>query len=161
MCVFLVSLNYFRAVAILIIVAGHRYGLVGITNDTFTGGLGNYHKIPFIYPGIDIMLFQKIALSLFFMVWLHRFEETAVKSLDAIAETSFGILFLHGYLIYITDNIINNIGVNTLAELSYIEQLPLWFILSLVTATFMLISVFIVTSLKKAIPKHSRYLTGY
>jgi hypothetical protein len=129
--------------------------------ETFTGGLGNYHKMPFIYQGIDIMLFQKIALSLFFMVWLHRFEETAVKSLDAIAATSFGIFFLHGYLIYITDNIINNIGVNTLAELSYIEQLPLWFILSLVTATFMLISVFIVTSLKKAIPKHSRYLTGY
>ncbi len=62
-------------------------------------GYGNYHKAPFAYGGVDILLFQKIILCVFFLVFLKRFEDREIKPLGFLARASFPIFFLHPFVI--------------------------------------------------------------
>jgi hypothetical protein len=125
------------------------------------GMQGNYHKSAFSFNGIDIMLFQKLTLSLFFMVWLHRFEKTSIKILEIIAATSFSIFFLHGYLISLTKREFHHLGISSLNAFTKTLYLSSWLNLALIVVTFVTISSLIAISLKKWIPEYSRYLTGY
>jgi hypothetical protein len=122
---------------------------------------GNYHKAAFTLNGIDIMLFQKIILSLFFMVWLHRFEKTSIKIIEIIAATSFSIFFLHGYLISLTKREFEHLGISSLEAFTKTLHFSSWLNLTLIVITFVMISSLIAIGLKKAIPEYSRYLTGY
>lgn len=129
--------------------------------ETVTGHNGNYHKEPFLLNGIDIMFFQKITLSLFFMIFLHRFENSSNNLLNKIAATSFGIFFLHGYLIYILSRYFSNTNIVNITDLVQAGQLSSWFILITITAVFVTISSMVVLTTKNITPKYSRYLTGY
>jgi fucose 4-O-acetylase-like acetyltransferase len=61
---------------------------------------GNLQKAPFDYNGIDIALVQKMTLCVFFMVFLHRFEDREWLIPKQIAASSFSIYFLHGWFIF-------------------------------------------------------------
>ncbi len=116
------------------------------------GRVGSYQKAPFLYLGIDILLFQKLALCLFFMVWLHRFEAFTFKPLNVIASTSFAIYFTH---------------VLILPHMAKIQNLPNlgtsspWLIYPFVTVGTILCALGFAVTVKKLLPNHSRYLIGY
>jgi probable poly-beta-1,6-N-acetyl-D-glucosamine export protein len=55
----------------------------------------NFHKNPLEITVLDINIIQKSLLCLFFMVWLHRFENRSFPYLNKLAEASFAIYFLH------------------------------------------------------------------
>jgi surface polysaccharide O-acyltransferase-like enzyme len=61
---------------------------------------GNLQKGPLEFNGVDISLLQKMALCVFFMVFLHRFEAFDSRLLKQLAASSFSIYFLHGWFIY-------------------------------------------------------------
>tara|TARA_R110001583_G_scaffold5139_4_gene28354 strand:- start:96 stop:1163 length:1068 start_codon:yes stop_codon:yes gene_type:complete len=125
------------------------------------GHVGNYHKPPFDIQDIDIMLFQKILLSLFFMVWLHRFEGTSHQLLDSVAAKSFTIFFLHGYILFTLQRVLSHMQFNDLAAIfndgSYIS----WIIWMITVAMIVFISMYIAFVVKFVAAKNSRYLIGY
>ena len=61
---------------------------------------GDIQKPPFVLAGIDLNLLQKLALSLFLMLFLHRFEDVEIPPLQLLAASSFAIYFLHGWFIW-------------------------------------------------------------
>lgn len=149
------NLMYGREVYLLLIAIylAAFEGLIGMQ--------GNYHKNAFALNGIDIMLFQKIILSLFFMVWLHRFEKTSSKIMEVFASTSFSIFFLHGYLIAITEKEFRHLGINSLNQLFNEPQVYSWLNLVLIVLVYVIICSIIAIGINKLIPKYSRYLIGY
>lgn len=70
--------------------------LSAITHVYLYGTYDNLTKCnPYIYTCLDIALIQKLFLSLFFMVFLHRFEDAKWGILKIIASASFALFFLH------------------------------------------------------------------
>jgi surface polysaccharide O-acyltransferase-like enzyme len=120
--------------------------------QVFIGKIGNYHKEPFFFNWFDLMIIQKIILCLFFMIFLHRFENSKNKLLDIIAENSFGIFFLHGIFIRIIFEIKEILDFSFPSNLFAIYLLIalLVFSLSLITTVF----------IKRIFPNYSRYLVG-
>jgi uncharacterized membrane protein YozB (DUF420 family) len=116
------------------------------------GDIGNYHKDMFIYDGIDLMLIQKIMLCLFFMVWLHRFEDHRNIVLDTLAETSFAIFFLHGYAILVIERLQPMLAVPS--------DLQSFYYLFLVIPVIVACTVSAVMA-KRIFNGSSRYLIGY
>ncbi|MEL6938792.1 MAG: acyltransferase [Cyanobacteria bacterium J06598_1] len=115
------------------------------------GRVGSYQKAPFLYEGIDMMLFQKLALCLFFMVWLHRFEKVNSKLLNIIASTSFAIYFTHIFTLYTVTYVLTQLNISGSP----------WALFLLVTAASILLSVGLALGIKKLLPNYSRYLVGY
>jgi probable poly-beta-1,6-N-acetyl-D-glucosamine export protein len=72
---------------------------LALVQALYTSTVGNPHKNFFAFGIPDISLFQKGFLSLFFMVFLHRFEEKSLKVLVFLASASFAIYFLHPHFI--------------------------------------------------------------
>ena len=118
----------------------------------YIGVVGNYHKDPFAYKGIDLMIFQKIILCLFFMVWLHRFEKINNKYIHTLAATSFTIFFIHPLLFFILD--ITKWGMGIPADIA-------WVLFPFVVSIVILICIGIGLGVKKLMPKYSRYIIGY
>lgn len=116
------------------------------------GRLGSYQKAPFAYEGIDILLFQKLALCLFFMVWLHRFEKVTSKPINIIASTSFAIYFTHSFLLWL-------ISATKKANDIRIDSPWLWY--PFVTVGMILVCMLVAMTMRKLLPKHSRYIIGY
>lgn len=116
------------------------------------GNVGNYHKEIFVYDGIDIMLLQKITLCLFFMVWLHRFENIQNTVLDILAKTSFAIFFLHPYMIFL----IAGLQPTVMAPIGFEAVYYLALIIPV-------IAICIASALlaKRILQSSSRYLIGY
>ncbi|MDO5675795.1 MAG: acyltransferase [bacterium] len=65
---------------------------------TYTGA-GSMHAPPFAWNGLDINILQKLLLSLFFMLYLYRFENKDIPLLSALAQASFAIFFIHCWII--------------------------------------------------------------
>jgi len=63
-------------------------------------------KDPFKFTIIDINIIQKSILCIFFMVWLHRFEQIKIPLLNKIAEASFAIYFIHSIILTIVKHAI-------------------------------------------------------
>lgn len=63
--------------------------------EAVSGVSGNYFKPMLQAGGVDLMLLQKLCLCLFMLSFLRRFENMRSKSIDALADTSFAIFFLH------------------------------------------------------------------
>ena len=120
--------------------------------QVIVGEDGTYMKLPLEYNGIDIMIFQKLLLSLFFMIWLHRFETKKITVLALIASSSFGIFFIHCLLI------IAFIKIKSYFGFSFPPNNPLIYIAAITCIT--LISFLIVKVIQKIAPKHSRYIIG-
>ena len=111
---------------------------------------GNLQKPPFEFNGVDISLLQKMALCVFFMVFLHRFEDFDSRLLKQLAASSFSIYFLHGWFIFglwaIRDFYI---GIGGLHLLLPISAMVIW--LSYATAL----------RVRKRFPERSRMLIGW
>ena len=116
------------------------------------GRFSSYQKPPMVYDGIDIMLFQKVALCFFFMVWLHRFEHVNSKYINVLASTSFAIYFTHGFFMQI---------VRAAVAAFDIEFYSPWLWYPVVTLGMIGACLLVAISLKKLLPNHSRYIIGY
>ncbi|MEP2280850.1 acyltransferase [Maribacter sp.] len=121
--------------------------------QTYFEIVGNNSKSFFSYEGIDTILPQKIFLCLFLMIWLHRFEENKNKFVMLLANTSFAIYFLHGYVLRLLYIIKEQLGINEFSK-------P---ILSFLISLFLLISISILVAIifKKIFKNKSYYFTGY
>jgi len=116
----------------------------------YTGHNGNYHKEPFIYSGIDFMFFQKISLSLFFMVWLARFEHVKNKVLHTLASTSFAVFFMHPFILWV------------LNKFTHVFQTGApWFVFMVIVLFVIGICICIAKLARALLPKASKYLIGY
>ncbi|WP_373018192.1 acyltransferase [Thiomicrorhabdus sp.] len=74
--------------------------LLAVFQAVFLNNVGNFMKAdPFEYAGIDVILLQKIFLSLFFVALLSRYEDRESVLLKKLADMSFAIFFLHGVVI--------------------------------------------------------------
>lgn len=118
----------------------------------FSGKLGNSHKAPFTFGGIDLMAIQKIFFCLFFMVYLNRFEKYKFKLLKIIAANSFGIYFIHGILISVIWLIKSKLAFSFTSNsfTIYLLLTTLVFFLSLITTLIV----------KRIFPKYSKYIVG-
>lgn len=116
------------------------------------GLIGNYHKLPFNFNGIDLMIIQKASLCLFFMVWLHRFEDKEFKILEVLASTSFGIFFIHGFVIFFMRKLQIKFGL--------IISFNFWLSYVMLVVIVILISLSITLFLRKLFPKRSVNIIG-
>lgn len=116
------------------------------------GQLGNYHKDPFSFNGVDLMLIQKIVLCLFFMIFLHRYEHSKSKFLDIIAANSFGIFFLHGIIIQAFYEL------KLLLHYSFTSNSVLLYLL--IASLVFCLSLAITLGIKHSMPKYSKFLIG-
>lgn len=66
---------------------------------TWQNRFGNYHKPLLEWGGVDLMVPQKVAMCLFFYVFLRRFDHSHNRLLSLIASTSFAIFFIHPWVI--------------------------------------------------------------
>lgn len=125
------------------------------------GDVGNYHKPPFDIQSIDIMLFQKILLSLLFIIWLHRFESTSHQLLDTITANSFTIFFLHGYILFALQRVLSHMQFYDLTAILKDGHHIKWLIWMITVAIIVLMSMCIAFVVKFVAAKNSRYLIGY
>ncbi|BCR03564.1 acyltransferase [Desulfuromonas versatilis] len=109
---------------------------------------GNFHKAPFAWGGIDIILFQKILLCLFFLVFLKRFEGRTIKPLGFLAKASFPIFFIHPFII---DLILTRQA----------SQQP-WpkFNFPLTVLAVTLGSILLAVAIRRLVPRYSRRIIG-
>lgn len=114
------------------------------------GHVGNYHKSPFSFNGVDILYFQKLFMCFFLLSFLNKFEAYNNNYLHLLASTSFTIFFLHPFLIYA----ISKVNPDFLQHESWLMYIALVLVIVCVS-----IAVAVIT--KKIIPKYSRYFTGY
>lgn len=127
------------------------------TFNVWNGDIRNSHKEFFVYSGFDFVLFEKLFLSLFFMVFLHRFEKVQIKFLKYIAAVSFSVFFLHGYLIDISERYSDYINQDSFN----LFNLPTWLNLFFIVLLFVYMIAVFAIFLKKIIPKFSKYFIGY
>lgn len=141
--------DYFRNKEAILLIA-----FVGvILVQSYLGVIGNTHKAFFTYEGIDTILPQKVLLCLFLMVWLHRFEDYSNKWINLLANTSFAIYFLHGYVLRALFIIKNQMGIERFSN-------PLLvFVLSLII--LIAVSIVLALILKRIFKGNSRYISGY
>lgn len=118
------------------------------TNDQ----AGGYNKAPMDYQGIDLMLIQKVALCLFFMVWLHRFEHINSKYINILASASFAVFFTHGFFMSLTNSIFRVLNID-------IDSPWLWY--PFVTIGIIFSCLALALLVKKLLPDYSRYIIGY
>lgn len=112
------------------------------------GGYGNFHKPPFAYAGLDVLLLQKLVLCLFFMVLLQRLETRPVPVLALLAKSSFPIFFIHPFVIELI--------------LTWQARQPVWIPMGFPVAVLLvtLLSMVIAGLTRKLLPKHSRRIIG-
>jgi probable poly-beta-1,6-N-acetyl-D-glucosamine export protein len=116
------------------------------------GGKGNYSKPMLEFGGFDVMLAQKLCLSLFLLSFLHRFEAWRSRTVDMVAETSFAIFFLHPLFIELFSR--NSLVTPLLAR----ESWPMYFAGSvLCVGTCCALALWA----RRVFGQRSRFLTGY
>jgi len=120
--------------------------------QAFLGRHNNYQKLPFVYDGIDLILLQKSLLCIFFMVFLYRYERSRNRFIFLLASTSFGIYFIHAYVLYTLTLLKSEFEY----KISY--NWPAYFLIwSIIVISSMLLALL----MKKIFPKYAIYITGY
>jgi surface polysaccharide O-acyltransferase-like enzyme len=117
---------------------------------------GNLQKPIFEFNGIDVSFFQKFFLCLFFMVFLHRFENNDYRVLKQLAASSFSIYFLHGWVIYV----IWLIQDYVVPKSYYAPYLGLHLLFPL-SALVIWLSYLAALRVKRSFPDKSRMLIGW
>ncbi|MCC0177652.1 hypothetical protein I4641_11750 [Waterburya agarophytonicola K14] len=142
---FLNSINYFRGIAILIIVFGHSYGLSEININTLFDraffSLMKHGSVYFIFISGFLL-----------MSWLATYEETNIKALNQLAQKSFAIYFIHPILMS------SGRWILFKNDFYYEGNYFLW-----LTVGFCLLlgSMGIAQIIKNIFKKNSRYLIGW
>lgn len=116
------------------------------------GRHSNYQKLPFVYDGIDLILLQKSFLCIFFMVFLYQYEHSKNTFIILLASTSFGIYFIHSYVLYALTFLKSEFEV----KVGY--NWPAYF---LVWGIIVISSILLALIMKKLFPKYAVYITGY
>ena len=119
--------------------------------QAYLGIVGNYHKPILEFNGIDLIFVQKIFLSFFFMIFLHRFEHLNNKFIHTVASTSFAIFFIHPLILKILE---------VYLEIT-VFRTDSWLVFSLVVSGLVLVCVLIAKLIRKILQSKSRYLIGY
>ena len=100
----------------------------------------------------DFMIIQKCFLSIFFILFLTRFENKKFKVLNILADNSFGIFFIHGICIWIFNTIVLKLKISFATNS---------FLMYLVISTLILtLSLLITILIRRANPKNSKYIIG-
>ena len=120
--------------------------------QSYLGYTGFLTKSLFSYDGIDINLLQKVCLCLFFMVWLHRFENVEIKFLKRLAASSFAVYFIHAYILGV---------IWVLIPSKHLIQQESWLIFLGLVSFIIFICVVIASLVKNIFPSHSRLIIGY
>jgi membrane-bound acyltransferase YfiQ involved in biofilm formation len=114
---------------------------------------GNYLKSPFVMSEPDLIIFQKMLMCMFFMVFLHRFENKKLIIFDRLASASFAIFFLHPFVIYMFFHIIS--------KMKHIEKIPESVLWLLIFPAVVLSSMAIAKVIKTIFRSHSRQVIGW
>ena len=119
-----------------------------VSND-----FGSYEK--YIKPNgvIDLMFIQKVFMCLFFTVFLHRFENIKIHSLQILASASYPIFLFHPILIKITLDMFYKLTGNRLS----IDSWTIYFIFTFFIIVF---CVIIIKFIKLLISNKSSYILG-
>lgn len=118
-------------------------------------GAGTLNKPAFELTVPDLMLPQKMLLTLVLLAILNKFEHISIKPLQKLAEVSFAIYFIHPWIttpwwmLYDSPDIFNLQGQGNI------------FTTLLVTLGIVVISYFIAVVIKKLLSKRSRYVIGW
>lgn len=101
---------------------------------------------------IDLMIFQKSLLCIFFMIYLKKFEFKNFVLLNLLSENSFGIFFIHGVYIWLIKLIILKF------QITYKSNSIIFFCLSALVV--LIISMLTSILIRKLLPQKSKYLIG-
>ena len=115
------------------------------------GHVGNFNKPPFVVDGADWVLLQKALLCPVLMVVLHRFEDRHWSLLGLLASASFGIYFMHAWVLAFAYGIKDG---RTLGISPYLA----W---PLATALVVALSMGIAWLAKLVLRKQSRWVIGW
>ena len=142
------ALAILRRLDVYVFVAG--FGMAAL--QTAIGHSGNYHSTFFTYNGIDLMLLQKLLLTLAFFSFFERLASRGAvpRLVNLIAQASFAVYFLHPFAIAAAKR----------SRLFPPTGLPA---LDLVLATLLVVAACVGAALaiKAVAGKRSRYLIGY
>ncbi|MGW8161665.1 MAG: acyltransferase family protein [Desulfobulbales bacterium] len=128
--------------------------MLALVQSYYYPAFGNLHKPAFQLNLPDIILVQKIFLCLFFVVLLNRFEKTPIPLLDNLASASFAIYFIHPYVLWIVQMMLNR-------RYPLVEQIKgpvLWLIM---TPAVVLISMIMAKGVRNIFKSHSRSIIGW
>ena len=114
---------------------------------------GSKHKALFEYAGIDLMFLQKVFLLLFIMTSIHHLSRWQIKPLSFFANISFGLFFIHGYVLMVLQRVSIN---DLLLNYGFSAETALLIKFTLVVMISSLIAVVIM----KLLGKNSRYVIG-
>lgn len=112
--------------------------LLAFAQAYFYPSFGNHHKPFWQFSPPDILLVQKIVMCLFFMVFLNRFEKTIIPFLDKLASASFAIYFIHPYVLWGVQLLLNKrypLLIQTQGPLLWLLMTPAVILTSLGIAT--------------------------
>jgi hypothetical protein len=101
---------------------------------------------------IDLMIFQKSLLSIFFLLYLMRFVNKKIRLIEILAANSFGIFFIHGIYIWLFNAIMFKLQIPHTSNSIFVFIIFSTFILILSLLTTLLIRNFL--------PKKSKYIIG-
>ncbi|MSX23360.1 MAG: acyltransferase family protein [Actinobacteria bacterium] len=116
----------------------------------FKGVVGNSHKSDlFEFSGIDLVVLKESALILFSLSILYRYFDKSSWFLGRLANLSFPIFFLHGFVLY------------TISKIGYLS----FFYKNVCTRVFLFVVVMIISTsvaqlVRKITGDKSRYLIG-
>ena len=113
--------------------------------------IGNFNKDPFVWGGVDWVLLQKVLMCLLLMVFLHRFEDKNWRLLGLLAASSFGIYFLHAWVLAVAYAFKDGHEFG-------ISSLLLW---PLATAAVITLSVSCAWGVRRLLGRRSRMITGW
>jgi peptidoglycan/LPS O-acetylase OafA/YrhL len=121
--------------------------------QTSMGDVGLYRSEFLTYSGVDILVYKMVFVCLFFMIWLHRFEHLRSNFINALANTSFAIYFLHVYILklLLTVKIYFNLSFENYWVLAY------FCIIILLVGLSMSVAI----GINKLLPNHSFLLIGF
>jgi len=119
----------------------------------FSDHFGNYHKRGLFTPhGVDLLLFQKVAMCAFLIGALNRVGDRPIPGLRLIAASSFAIFFLHPFVL------------DALKASGFYDATQF---LGGATVVFISVPIVVLASLAVAslvrllLKQHSRYLIGW
>jgi len=117
------------------------------------GDIGSSHKDLFTFSGVDINFLQKVALTLFILTSLDMLENRDVKPLSFLANISFSLYFIHGYVLMLLTKLAID---DKLLSYGLSDEIATLMKYTLVVTISSLLSISII----KVLGKRSRYFIG-
>lgn len=115
---------------------------------------GNYEKSNiFVYAGVDLMVFQKVAICFLFLACAAFLETKKWKGLAVLAESSFAIYFLHPWAILLLGPRVRKLGID--------NDFMVWAVYSLFFLGVVAMSYYVAAFIKSRLGPLSRRVIGW